>query len=108
MSLKIPNSIRIGGTEYAVVNTPNLNDGINLAYGFVDYEKSLIHITSTTELSEDRKMETLLHEILHGIIYHRSMRVDGEEELVENLAKGLSQVLFDNWNRFTGSEEKYA
>lgn len=50
MSLKIPNSIRIGGTEYAIVDTPDLNNGTNMAYGYIDFEKSRIEITSSIEM----------------------------------------------------------
>lgn len=105
MNLKSPKSIRIGGTEYAIVDTPELNNGTNIAYGYIDFEKSRIEITSSIEMSSARRFETLLHEILHGIIYHRSMIVKNEEELVDNLAKGAAQVVLDNWNRFIDQEE---
>ena len=36
--MKIPNSVRIGGVEYTVKREANLNDGVNMLYGRVEWE----------------------------------------------------------------------
>lgn len=36
--MKIPESVRIGGVDYAVVEKSNLNDGTNMCYGHIDYQ----------------------------------------------------------------------
>lgn len=43
-------------------------------------------------------METLIHEILHGIIFDRQIdfQNDDEEAIIERLSRGLYQVLKEN------------
>ena len=42
--MKIPESIRIGGIEYAIDYVDNLRNGNQLLYGQIDYENGQIHI----------------------------------------------------------------
>lgn len=97
--MKIPESIRIAGIEYTVRDEPNLNDGASLAYGFINYETSEILLSSTINMSHQRRCVTLLHEILHGIREANGMEIEDEEEIVDMFAKGLYQVLQDNGGR---------
>lgn len=97
--MKIPNSVRIGGVEYAVVYTPHLNDGIHLAYGHIDYENCVIELSDTVGVSHQKRCVTLLHEILHGIREHAGLEIENEEAVVDMFAKGLHQVLQDNGQR---------
>ena len=103
--MKIPDSIRIGGVEYAVQHVDNLRDGTVLEYGHIDYDNSVIALSSTDGAECQRKCITLLHEILHGVINHMGMEVENEEEVVTTLAKGLYQVLQDNSERLFGAVE---
>lgn len=104
--MKIPESVRIAGVEYAVRSEPHLNDGVSMAYGFIDYEKSEILLSDTIAVSHQRKCIVLLHEILHGIREANGMEVENEEEVVEMFAKGLYQVLQDNGGRFFDLREE--
>ena len=97
--MKLPESIRIGGVEYPVVFVENLNNGTNMAYGHIDYDNCQIELSDTVGTAHERRCQTLLHEILHGIIYHASATIENEEEVVECIAKGLYQVLQDNGRR---------
>lgn len=97
--MKIPESVRIAGVEYAVREQAHLNDGANLAYGFINFETSEILLTSTIPVSHQRKCITLLHEILHGIREANGMEIADEEEIVDMFAKGMYQVLQDNGGR---------
>lgn len=45
--MKIPKKIRIGGVEYRITYTPNLNDGVNVALGHIDYENCVIELSDT-------------------------------------------------------------
>lgn len=103
--MKIPETVRIAGVEYAVRGEPHLNDGVNVAYGFIDYEKSEILLSETIAMSHQRRCITLLHEILHGIREANGMEIEDEEEIVEMFAKGLYQVLQDNGGRFFDLKE---
>lgn len=42
--MKIPDTIRIGGVDYAIHETSGLNDSKNMCYGKIDYEKSTIEL----------------------------------------------------------------
>ena len=94
--MKIPDSIRIGGIEYAIDKVPNLRDGNKLLYGQIDYDSSQIHMSDTDCKSHDMYCITLLHEILHGIQDHSGVKIENEEAVVDMLAKGIYQVLQDN------------
>ena len=71
------------------------------AYGCIDYTKSKIYIDP--EISKDFQKETLLHEVLHGILDDAHIdKIIKNEELLEDfvsaLAPRLIQVLNDNKN----------
>ena len=97
--MKIPESVRIGGVEYEILYVPNLNDGVNVAYGHIDFDDCLIELSDTYGTSHQKRCQTLWHEILHGIRNHAGLAIENEEEVVEMFAKGIYQVLQDNGAR---------
>lgn len=97
--MKIPDSIRIGGVEHSIKYTANLNNGFNLAYGHIDYENSIISLSSTIGTEHQKRCITLWHEILHGIRNHSGLKIENEEDVVDMFAKGIYQVLQDNGER---------
>lgn len=97
--MKIPDSIRIAGVEYKVVFVGSLNNGVNLAYGQIDYENSVIRLSSTVGTEHQKRCKTLWHEILHGIVENSGMEIDNEEAVVDMFSKGIYQVLQDNGAR---------
>lgn len=97
--MKIPDSIRIAGVEFKVELVPNLNNGTNLAYGHIDYENSVISLSSTNGTEHQRRCQILWHEILHGIRENNGMEIENEEAIVDMFAKGIYQVLQDNGKR---------
>lgn len=98
--MKIPESVRIAGVEYAVRYVADLNNGQNLAYGQIDYENSIIRLSSTIGTEHQRRGQILWHEILHGIRENNGMEIENEEAVVEMFARGIYQVLQDNGARF--------
>lgn len=98
--MKIPNSIRIGGVEYPIEYVPNLNDGLNMVYGRIDYDNCKIELSSTCGTGHQKQCCTLWHEILHGIRNHAGLQIENEEDVVDMFAKGIYQVLQDNGGRF--------
>ena len=98
--MKIPESVRIGGVEYPVTYTTNLNDGLHLAYGHIDYENCVIELSDTIGKAHEKRCMTLWHEILHGIREHSGMVIENEEAIIEMFSKGIYQVLQDNGRRF--------
>lgn len=103
--MKIPNSVRIGGVEYKIVTTPFLNNGLQIAYGHIDYEKCIIELSETIEMAHEKKCLVLLHEILHGIRNNYGFEMENEEEIVDVFARGLYQVLQDNGGRLFDIEK---
>lgn len=93
--MKIPETVRIGGVDYKVQEYPDLNDGVNVAYGHISYEDSIIYLNSKNQ-KHQKSCITLWHEILHGIIEHANLEIENEEQVVDTLAKGVYQVLQDN------------
>ena len=101
--MKIPESIRIGGVEYAVIREQNVRHGAQLCYGKISFEESTIQLSESENMDHQRKCVTLLHEILRGVMHAFGTGVDleddAEEAVVTVLAKGLYQVLQDNGGR---------
>lgn len=97
--MRIPYRVRIAGVEYDVVYTPNLNNGVNMAYGHIDYENCVIELSDTLGTAHEKRCLTLWHEILHGIREANGMEIEKEEEIVEMFARGIYQVLQDNGRR---------
>ena len=98
--MKIPESIRIAGVEYEVVVVPNLNNGVNLAYGHIDFENSRISLSDTIGTEHQKRCQILWHEILHGLRQNNGMEIENEEAIVDMFAKGIYQILQDNGARF--------
>jgi len=93
--MKIPKTVRIGGVEYSVEFINNLNDGVRVLNGQVEYAQSKIRIKSDDEYQH--QCVTLVHEILHAIAAQRCMELgDNEEKIIDGFAYGVYQILQDN------------
>lgn len=97
--MKIPDSIRIGGIEYAISLKQDVNNGAKIAYGQIDYDRCEIELSSSIPMNHQRLCTVLWHEILHGIREHAGLEIKNEEEIVEMFSKGIYQVLQDNGRR---------
>jgi predicted PilT family ATPase len=98
--VKIPNSVRIGGIEYPIVYVKDLNTGVQLAYGHIDYDNCVIELSDNFGTAHEKRCCVLWHEILHGIREHAGIEIADEETVVDMFAKGIYQVLQDNGQRF--------
>jgi hypothetical protein len=99
--LNIPDTVRILGVDYGITYESRLNNGSSLAYGHIDYEKSMIRLNND-DAKEQRLQQTLLHEIIHGVVYH--MGFDLGEGKTNKLATGLLAVINDNPQLFARTE----
>lgn len=99
--MKIPNTVRIAGVDYAVCSARTLNDGDRLLYGQVDFEQSTIKLNPDVA-GHQHQCITLWHEILHALINNAHIKMDNdkEEEIVEALSRGVYMVLQDNGAAF--------
>ena len=105
----IPEVIRIGSCDYLVEFT---DDAILVdhqeCYADIDYNLHKIHISN--KLGDIQTQEqSFLHEIVHGIISDRAINLkeDDEELIVDELAKGMHQIIRDNQEMFLDEEDIY-
>jgi hypothetical protein len=105
----IPNTVRIGGKTISVkvVEHPILNSDNQVLLGQIDYNINTITI-STHKCDLQEAEDSLLHEIVHGLIIDRGLSrcfAENEEEyFVKIFTHGLYQVLKDNRLDFTPEE----
>lgn len=100
--MKIPDSIRIGGVEYAIQESEGvIRSGNSLLVGEINFDECTITLSSVDGRSHQRRCITLLHEITHGIFETSSAHFDDEmeEKVCELMSKGFYQVLQDNAGR---------
>ena len=93
--MEIKDKIKIGSMEYEVIKTskPILLDN-QACNGIIDYEYLFIEIN--TNRAVQRREETFIHEVLHGIIRERNLVLENEEMIVEEIGKGLYQFIKNN------------
>jgi len=93
--------VRIGIYEYAVIESsePIILDKV-LCKGLIDYDN--LTITIKKDMPEEKKHQTLWHEIMHGIVRDWGVNLDGdnEESKIDWIATGMCQVIKDNPNLF--------
>ena len=103
---QLPLAIKIGGVTYELnlindyaflnENKDESNDGeFNVNKGIIKVATKLRD--SENLIDSSRTMTVLLHEILHGIVYHYiGDNLDDEEHIVTQMSKGLYQVVKEN------------
>lgn len=89
----LPETIRIGGTDYTVKVIKDLRDGNIGLNGHILYNDCEIRIEEG--MTDHVKWVTAWHEVVHGILEHAGMS-DHKEEMVCALGYGITQVLRDN------------
>jgi|TARA_B100000214_G_scaffold324724_1_gene261872 phage terminase large subunit-like protein len=98
--MKLPaKHIKIGYTKYKLQVWDKLTASSNEAYGEFFQREQAIGIDGNQ--SGTQLVNTLLHEIMHGIVYQYGMKMDGdadvrEETMVNVITNGLCQVYVDN------------
>ncbi|QHI72893.1 hypothetical protein [Aminipila terrae] len=97
--MNIPEIVRIGGVKYEVRYEEGLNNGTSLAYGHIDYDKTMIRLAPGLQ-SKQGECKTLLHEILHGVSKHFDLEIENDENTIDALARGLYMVIVDNPEMF--------
>jgi Zn-dependent peptidase ImmA (M78 family) len=97
--MQISNSVKVGGAHYSVVMIKNLRKKTKGFAGTINYVKSIIKIGKDNNICFNEN--TLLHEIVHAIIFDRKLenRFKSEidmEDFVDSFASGLHGVITDN------------
>ena len=92
---KIPQSIKIGYKDYKLEKWKQTVANANDAHGQFFAKEGIIGYTE--EEKGISHANTLLHEILHAIVYQWNIELgDKEEPVVNGLTNGLTTVLVDN------------
>jgi predicted SprT family Zn-dependent metalloprotease len=104
MKMKIPDTLKIVGRTISIVWQPDLiqNDDDN---GQAHFRKDAITLQPSTQgfpRSQQSISITLLHEILHWILFltHEDQAIQDNEPLIHRLSEVLYQTLHDNQLRF--------
>ncbi len=98
MKIKIPPTVRIGPFDFTVKDDYCLEQTDRVAE--IDFIHLEIHLLST--IAEAKKQESLLHEIIHGIVWYSGLNIrlekggEDDEEFVRPFSIGLRQVIRDN------------
>jgi hypothetical protein len=93
---------RVGAIDYVVTETPNLLHKHDL-FGQVTYDDGIIEIEPT--LSQQRKHNVIVHELLHACLFEAGYD-EQDEEQVRRLGNVLTQVLRDNDFAFMRDEDE--
>lgn len=93
-------TFRIGSVDYRTVEVPDILRNHDL-FGQVMYDECIIEIEPT--LSEARKHNVIIHELLHAMLFEAGYD-EQDEEQVRRLGNVLAQVLRDNDFRFMRDE----
>jgi len=94
--MHIPDKIKVGYKEYKLEEWKQTVASANEAQGqFFSKEGVIGYVTTEKGVSH---ANTILHEIMHAIIYQWNIELDEkvEELVVNSLSNGLTTVLVDN------------
>lgn len=91
-----PKKIKINETDYKVISRSKRWGKAQKAYGQITYDKKLIEITEGQTPQE--YLDTVIHEVMHGIIeeYEVAMDKRKEEKFVTKISNHLTDVLKKN------------
>ena len=93
--MNIPEKIKVGYREYKLEKWKQTVANANDAHGQFFAKEGIIGYTE--EEKGISHANTLLHEILHAIVYQCNIELgDKEEPVVNGLTNGLTTVLVDN------------
>jgi Zn-dependent peptidase ImmA (M78 family) len=99
----LPSKVKISGIDYHIEIAEHKSVENGVLMGEITYDKATIYINE--ELNDQLQVSTLLHEIVHGILYHMGSEMNDNEKFVEGFASGLHQVFKDNNWTFGGEKE---
>lgn len=88
--------LRINYVDYSLVNEKQhipIENGY--AWGLIDYEEETIQVMERK--NEWTYVAVLLHEVIHGILFHQGKAdLSCNEEIVDGFAQGITAFLKDN------------
>jgi hypothetical protein len=98
--------LKVGGAVYTVHEIDGLVRKLNL-YGNVDFSDCIIQIDSA--MSEERKEQTIIHEMMHAVHFEAGYNPDEQDEdMINRTANVLHQVIVDNIDILATPDEEEA
>lgn len=92
--MKIPAKVKVAGHIYTIEPCDDVWVDDSDKWGLCDRQKLVIKYFEG--LPESRKVDTVLHEIMHALYYEYDLQsARSEEEFVTRLSTGLHQVFLD-------------
>lgn len=86
--------VEILGVNYEIKEVDIIDENPNIL-GQIVYQKQEIQIKKS--LLKDMKNSTIIHEIVHGILFHSGKQeLNEKEDLVESISSSIYQVLKSN------------
>ena len=83
-------NVNICGIPHDVIYEKDRFQIDDIKFGYIDYANAKIYINE--DIAEQLKIETLCHEIIHGILFHIGKQEMSEDEnLVQALANAINQ-----------------
>lgn len=96
-ALKVPKKVKIGYSTFNIDSKDEAWKEKNRAVGMCKVDKSLIEYFN--QQSDSEIVNTIIHEILHAIVYVFDIEFDSakkEECLVTKMANGIHTLMLDN------------
>lgn len=90
-------TVKIGGTIYEIKNTPySFDDDKTTVMGDIDQVAAKIKINLDHSIAKVRKQQSLIHEILHGMLFEAGYEEEIDEQLIKRLSMVMYQVVKEN------------
>lgn len=87
--------IKIGNLKYSISFNKDSAMEMNNLLGFIAYNKG--EIVLVKGMSEDKKIEVLMHELTHAVLDDRNIQNSCvDENFVDSFAKGLISLIQNN------------
>ena len=86
--------VEILGVNYEIKELDIIDENPNVL-GQIIYQKQQIEIKKS--LKKDMKNTTIIHEMIHGILFHSGKQeLNKNEDLIESLSNSIYQILKSN------------
>ena len=95
---RMPKSVTIDAVKYNIIRSDDvLVVGGTECSAYCDYDQTEIRVRSFPAVGAGREVQTLMHEIVHGILFERGLdEQSADEKLVDGLASGIINLIRSN------------
>jgi Zn-dependent peptidase ImmA (M78 family) len=98
--------LKVGGAIYTINEVKGLVSKVSM-YGNVDFSDCIIQIDAN--ISDERKEQTLIHEMLHAVHFEAGYDPsEQDEDMINRTANVLHQVIVDNIDILATPDEEEA